>query len=303
MIALRFSLLWLATSIPVIATMFVGADATLGEDRVSFADIWMQIQEEQHASNNDLFADEDSKWASFATRLQATFYSAVKAEDSEDFLKYYVAQFGRHGADADLRWVLAASPASLVDRNTAPFGLDLKVAKYRFAELEISKELVARLMAEPNIRSRYWTLILYSKSLLGDVANSADYGSRFGDAISITEKGFRGENMDEYWFHARRFIMLAHATSWDESLITYRHNDLRDAFRAWKKWFNNNEEYFVANQTAHVWQVDDNMRLQNTKVNKNGHLPQLELITKPFEDWVKNTKPPAPRLIRYNLEH
>jgi hypothetical protein len=227
--------------------------------------------------------DENSRWAWLAVRSQEVFYQAVESYELESFFKYYVSVFGKEGAEADLRWILAANPASLVGREREPIRGHGKTAKYPRAQLGIAEALVPRLLKEPAIRQRYWEANLYARCFL----RASGDGSLLGISIATVHAGFEKGKKEDYWYYARIFVMLAHATHWDEPLRGYRPDDLVAAFHVWRKWYEENEEYMVADQEQHRWRLDEQAKAKGSKTNKHDELPALKELTYPFSDWGK----------------
>ena len=281
------------------------------DEDADYVKTWTEIRATK-LEDDSKFKDENTRWASLTVRLQDTFYKAVENHEPRSFCKYYVSLFGKHGADADLRWVLAANPASLVNRDRQPIRAHGKMAKYPHAQMAISEALVPRLLAEPDLRQRYWELVLYSRSLLRN--DPTDTGSLFGIAIAAVQDGFAKGDKTDYWYYARLFMVLAHATSWDDSLKEYKADDLASAYRAWRKWFDENEVYLVADQEKHRWRLDESAKSKRIKTNAHEELPSLKNLEFPFSDWGKTQsnsssspssepyvwpKPPSPQIMRF----
>lgn len=176
--------------------------------------------------------------AQLYNQCNAAFWATLPAEHTDEYLTWYVGQFGKHGADADIRWMLADPDAFIATAHAIPSGLPSKERQdsYRLAlgVLHVdglaAEALVKRFLKEPAIVPRYYRAVVWFGQLLDDKA-------RYGYAIGKLTQHFQDSQGPPFWLFARQFILLAHATGRDDLWLGKKPEDLKPAFVEWRTWF------------------------------------------------------------------
>jgi len=280
-------------ALPAIFVLIMIADASFGADvqrdvQERAQRIWNEIQSaEGTADPNQSEYRLKEYWAEVTQQCFATFDEVYSDPDYKEIVEFYCAQFGRHGAQADMRWLLADA------RLTMPFGIPAAPAFERPSGSRVSELqqktcelLVRRFFEDPELLRRYYVAILWSGELIRDRPNQPHM---FQIVVREVMRGLHERLREEYWGHARNFLLVLHGTGRDDLLRTGNPEDLKRQAVEFRDWFEKNRPYLRPDPAYPRWVLDE-----EAKENEDGRdeLPRLIVFpTRPFPDW-KGVAPP-----------
>lgn len=137
---------------------------------------------------------------------------------------------------------------------------------------------------------RYYVAVIWHRRLL-------EYPC-LGHSVVVMRDALAKDNNPLYWWYARNFLVLAHATGRDDLLSDVETDELRPRFDEWLKWFAKNGAFLRARTDYPGWHVDE-----GEKRRQEGFIPflddaQLPCLVKfpecPFPDW-EGPPPPTPK--------
>jgi hypothetical protein len=183
-------------------------------------------------------------------RLQQAFLSECKRPMLDEKLRYFVAQFGKHGTVADLDWILAAPelilyedvPGSAYMSNVSGKASDLLRGIW-YCQSVISEAEVERFAREPELLHRYY-IALFWIGFLDPVFSTDDHsiGRYIHFQVILPEfkhvpDSLRNNAPDAmFWGYARSFFILAHATGRDDLLKSSDRATIISNENKWLDW-------------------------------------------------------------------
>lgn len=256
------------------------------------AEIWTKIKSAEAPQSPNIKEGSPEAWLNVIKVGFAEMQKIIKSSNPREGLEYYVHQFGKQGAQADMRWLLALRTWGLApDRSLNPHREDKITHNNRRVQL-ISAELQVRLfLKDPKLLARYYHSVIW-------------YGYMFNDLFYPVRLGQVYRNMkadspdDNYWWYAQNFVLMAHATGRDDLLKGAKPEDLKPRFQQWYHWFMQNGMYLRASPDTFYWSLEE----KGKKIRKvyfpfvsKQELPPLKVLPiYPFPDW-KGPKPTTPQ--------
>jgi hypothetical protein len=202
-------------------------------------------------------------WSAKAFQVGNAFWRECKEPDLERKLDYYVDQFGLHGADGDLIWMMGC-PRFLIQGNYPIGGLNdsEKVPLYigfRRVDDIICRREIERFAKEPAVLDRYYVALLWSGTYFGrgdGVFPGVSVRIAVKGDLAWVKKGLRDEP-GKFWPRARSFVLLAHAMSRDD-LISADKTKLAKDYITWCAFTStdNFREHLRPDPTRPVWRYD-----------------------------------------------
>jgi len=206
-------------------------------------------------------------------------------------LEYYVNQFGKYGAQTDMRWLLAARSHLLPANRRIQPDQDKKIRRMQLIFTELQ---VRQFLKEPQLLARYYHSVIWFNNMFADINFPVFLGNVYRNMKESTKD-------DNYWWYAQNFVLMAHATGRDDLLKDVKPEDLKPRFQQWFEWFRKNGMYLRASPNSIYWVLD-----KGEKSRKEGYvpfvlkqtLPPLKVHPEyPFPDW-KGPKPTMPQNYR-----
>jgi hypothetical protein len=222
--------------------------------------------------------------------MKAFEQELIAAADQRASLKFYIDQFGKHGPQADFRWMVADVDTLLASPFVRP-----RVASEKPKEKEFGKRqllacelLVRKCLSDRSFLQRYYRAVIWSGLWLG---TGKKHAASMLSQIQGTRDGFK-DHPEEYWWYARNFVLLAYATGREDILDRADAEKLQPRFVEWFEWFNSKdgEAYLQADAEHFRWSID-----KKRERNSEG-VPPLQAPKEPFSDW-KGPSAPDPRLL------
>ena len=212
-------------------------------------------------------------------------------------LAFFVNQFGREGPEADIRWI-AVYPSATLPLRSRPVskGSDISVGDTtcRSLQMRLSEYLTRRLIAEPKIRRRYWHVVAWRGAWFIGYPNKThpfmEPSVVFPLTAGFTYRGITRGPKDEYWWWARNFVLLAHATGRDDLLKNANPAQLHKVAKQWYRWYTKNERFLRPDKKYPRW-IYDTGAIFTESFWKN-RLPEFDFPKAPFPDW-KGFPPPG----------
>jgi len=222
--------------------------------------------------------------------LEASEVLAAYLDDEgwEARLREFVAGFGRHSPQDDVRLILSCPVLILPNTRGDVYGL-LSYDGYDARDISRLRPALDRLiktvcetqvesfLADPKILDRYYRFVLWSRTF----ALARSGGEMLGNLTDRAVKGLGEADTAEFWISARLFLLLAHATSRDDLLAGAKVADLPGRAAEWKKWLYEGER-----ARDHLWAIVDEPYWRYVKewVNDGPVLP-LRLPRAPFSGY------------------
>lgn len=206
------------------------------------------------------------------------------AENHQEAITFYVNQFGRHGDDADVLWMLACAPFAFGEAN--PPGYLRKAPHHAIAE-EFSKEVVRRWLAEVKFRERYFHAGLWSGITIKPTKGKGGT-LQFSDLAMLThncEEWFHADPPQLYWYASRNFVFLWYATSWEHPLDKADADRLNEVYEDFYATIGGKRLYkLVRAKDGRRWQIDETIA-EPADDNFFESRPTLQLPEQPFNAW------------------
>lgn len=271
---------WLCTQASVHAT----------EPMAEAAAFWEGIRKVDGIDLEDL----DEYWAKMFFDCYERFGRLDDQTDPKLTIDYYVDQFGKHGAHADVRWA-AAAPLMMLPHHDEKRLDALQREKDKKLVMYASRRIVEKCLKDPVFLTRYYRLIVWSGFFLG--ASQAEQNYRVGQVYQGLPEKLRRAN-DGYWWHARNFVILAHATGRDDLLKDAKPGELEATFLVYEKWLK--EKIFGATtDPKHLrWEVPKDAVFEVPDDPSHFRLPPIVLPMQPFIYQGEKPWPPPRSVIR-----
>ncbi|MBN67862.1 MAG: hypothetical protein CME32_01100 [Gimesia sp.] len=213
----------------------------------------------------------------------------IDSSNQREGLEYFVNQFGRGGAQADMRWLIAARTMMLpADRNLKPTSQDdkLRQAQNAFAELQ-----VRQFLEHPRLLDRYYHSVIWFDHMFNKIFFSTYLGN-------VQKKLQSDKSQNDYWWYAQNLLLLVHATNRDDLLEDAKPEELIPVFEQWYQWLKINGIFLTASPDGIFWLRNEANNKIYLPFLKNQTLPPLENPPKyPFPDWV-GKRPTTPKNYR-----
>lgn len=233
----------------------------------------------------------DAYWWDVAIEVRAVFWAYLQTDGDEAGLKYLWGQFGKHGARADLRLLLSDRILMLPIWFSSKMPLvreqhGISADDYHRLRTYLCRVQVEQMLGDKELLHRYYRAALYEGSVVNpDIV-------KFLEGVRVTFDGKIGD--DEYWCHARNFLLLAYATDRLDLLENANAADLKSVAAVWKQWWGDNYDKMVFDKKSLQWRkvLIKLPRIQDDRYEhrlwREGKLP-----AGPFEDW-QGPPPPTP---------
>ncbi len=246
-------------------------------------------------------------WLTLMVDGEAILVEYLNEGFDEKGLEFIVDQFGRHGAQADMRLMLACGRLMLPDQvqleasdDAIQRALGTSAANWRRASDIVCRFQIRRLMADEALRTRYYRFAVWSKMFIApDVLKLHGHVVRTNPDVQS-----RG-----YWWHARSFLLLAHATGSLDLLRAGSPDEWGRIYPFWRSWFFEEGDKLVFDTPSLTWRLPvdgpncynaEERKAQREWLTRGYH--QGHLIAWPFEDW-QGVPPPDHQLLPVGLEN
>jgi hypothetical protein len=215
----------------------------------------------------------------------------IKSPNPREALEYYVNQFGKHGPQADMRWLMPVRSWNLAaDWSPAGPYRDKKYRDFRRIQILFAELQVRQFLKSPDLLDRYYQSIVW----YGGFFKELNFPVYLGGVYRHMQK----DEDDEYWWFAQNFLLMAHATGRDDLLKNVKPENLKPRCTKWFEWLKNNGMYLRPSAKAPYWVLDEGERSRQegyVPFVLQQELPPLKVRPKyPFPDW-KGPSPATPR--------
>lgn len=216
----------------------------------------------------------------------------IDSSNQREGIEFFVNQFGREGAQADMRWLIAARTMMLpADRNLKPTTQDknLRHVQNTFAEFQ-----VRQFLKHPKLLDRYYHSVVWFNHMFNKMFFSTYLGN-------VRKKLQSDEFQNDYWWYAQNFLLLVHATNRDDLLENAKPEELKPVFEQWYQWLKLNGIFLTASPDGIYWtrnEADNSKNKIYLPFLKDQTLPPLKKYPKyPFPNWM-GKKPTTPKIYR-----
>ncbi|HLA84486.1 MAG TPA: hypothetical protein VJL29_06810 [Thermoguttaceae bacterium] len=245
---------------------------------------WTEIKNAK--SDISIHDDPIEYWSEMLVHCRIPFGNMIhQADNPSEAIRYFVDQFGKHGAEADIRWMwvgrglITPFKSRPPDRGVRLFPFTVKI------KMELSEHIARRCLRDREFLERYYQAILWSRSLLrnGRTPDSLSF------AIELMGEGFAEEEGRWYWWYARNLILLAHAFGRDDLLKDIEPEKLNKAYLTFAKWYEENKDYLVLSKDGFRWKLDK-------KAKERGVPNEPEYLLEPAAPFPELNKEQIPRM-------
>ena len=247
-----------------------------------------------------MYDDKAEWWADLMQKLNQVFRERCERDSFEHALPSLLREFGQHGDLEDLKICLAFPEVFFVQSYGAPaiqgrFPVNTPIGvlrRRRMRELQLlaCKVQVEMFLKDPDLFERYYRLLVWSEQFFG---RPRYHGL---SKVSSLDKHFRKDGED-YWWYARDFLILAHATDADKFVKRDAPTELAAQYARWRKWVNDNVTKLVPHETKPIWQVKPIWHRGRIERLVGGELKPLHQPTEPFDGWNANLEAGRPPVI------
>ena len=251
------------------------------------AELWKTIQQIEPFAAYERYDEPLEYWADLSFQFSPVFWEVFREGADLDALAYLVDQFGRHGAEMDLRWLLVEPTVLLAQRSDEPPGFttgenpDLRdyVERVTALQLEVCKLQVERWLQDRDGLERYYNAVVWSGAYLGH--GRLQHATLGKKARALAESFIKHEPNDLFWWRARDFMLLAHATSRDDTWRNATSEELPTRCQKWLDWLWLNRYYLEPDSTAAVWRLP----APSQRTYHEGGIEPLTKPNTPFPDY------------------
>ena len=211
----------------------------------------------------------------------------VPSEQLLPSMRYFVNQFGIHGRDADLGWILSCTfvtlpyytSRSVMRKETNPNALEVYDSFDRaFVEIWLER---------PAFRAKYYTAMLWARRMFG---SEEMFGGRFSNPpFFLLEEVFTDDQCEEYWWNARRLLLYIHATSQDRLLLNAEPQRLHAILVEFIKWGESIEWSMKLTSDGRKWEHSGS-NVAKPQPRRKVWFPPLELPASPFDPSDQHSK-------------
>ncbi|VAX39247.1 hypothetical protein MNBD_PLANCTO02-909, partial [hydrothermal vent metagenome] len=218
-------------------------------------------------------------------------------------IKFYVDQFGKHGSQADMKWLYIARTFNLASTAKIPEQKDQPL-DYRIYCL-FAKHQVLQFTKDPALLKRFYEGTIWYKpydGFFGKDRHDKVFGhGALGLTVRVIHERMKDIKKESYWGCARNFMLLAYATGREDLLKNIKPEKLYPQYVKWEKWMlkERNGAYLRASSKEPRWVLDKGEKKRQEMYfpfleNEQMELPPLKIKPKyPFPDW-KGPKPGTP---------
>ena len=160
----------------------------------------------------------------------------------------------------------------------------------RELQLLACKVQVEMFLKDPDLFERYYRLLVWSEQFFG---RPRYHGL---SKVGSLDKHFRKDGED-YWWYARDFLILAHATDADAFVNRDAPTELAAQYAMWRKWIDDNFTKLVPHETKPIWQVKPIWHRGRIERLFGGDLKPLNQPTEPFDGRNANSELGSPPVI------
>jgi hypothetical protein len=266
-----------------------------GKGRMIAEELWRRVQGVQAVGPLNPKLDPFFYCADIRDQCEAEFYPSNSTAHRRKNIEYFVDQFGKHGPQADIRWLMSDLHATIPG---CDYGWDKANDDRRERVFIFNEYIVRRALADPKFLDRYYRAVFWSESLFG----SADRNDKHfqGRQVELAVNALRDrfpQSSEYYWCYARNFVLLAHAFGRDDLLSDTQADDLASRFDELHRWFVKNEAALTADPDYPRW-VRAVAAKPGNSANVDTNFPSQPVPNRPFADW---TGPVPPRLLMRGL--
>jgi len=201
-----------------------------------------------------------------------------EGRDDRAVIEAFVDKFGSKDSASDVRWLLCR-PQSTMDFNGFYPVHSERHPTHRKQQLLVAEFQVRRFLKDQKAFERYYEFVVWT-----DWIFTPDV---FGVSVDKTDKGFQRDG--EYWWHARNFILFAHATGRDDLFKGVAPSDLQPRFVDWQKWLKSEGAFLREKRQGYGWTIDKEAKQNDDRYApfvESSELPTLEnRPATPFTPW------------------
>jgi hypothetical protein len=259
---------------------------------------WQEIQDLEPIVKLGKGPDTLGYWKELGIRSSAIFWTTIAGPMDKESLHYFIKQFGKHGAEADIRWVLTNPVILLPYSEPSPYqysGNDpnLKIFNKRvmFLNQESSKYLVELFLDKPDLLDRYYHMLIWSGRYLGWSDESQNF--KFEWRHEFLRKEFAGKaHPEHFWWKCREFILMAHATGRDDLWIDSKPEEYPKICVKWIHWMKLQYHFLEPHPEKPIWYRPPNEKAHLWMKS----IKPLKIPAQPFPDY-SGPKVPHPDVI------
>lgn len=240
-------------------------------------------------------------WHEVGTALNNWYLKAVDEHGIRCVSECLMHHFGRHDSIADTRiiltnplvWLAINSPRPrwAVRMRPDPEEDVLETEAdlwYILVQKEACRAEVMRFSEDPNIVGRYYQALLAGRTPFGGpIGNYQTFLYQW----NMLQEVFTGNTLDaQYWWSARMFIILAHATESDDCWIGTEPAEMHAAYLRWQKRLSPHVLYLLPIPDKSSWGFHPEAALSREWPSQD----LQALPTAVFPDWPSGPIPPMP---------
>ena len=140
----------------------VASEPADGKARMIAEKLWRRVQAVQAVAPLNPKLDPFFYWADIRDQCEAEFYPGKSTADRRKNIEFFVDQFGKHGPQADLRWLMSDLHATIP---SCDYGWDKANDDRRERIFIFNEYIVRRALADPKFLDRYYRGVFWSESL------------------------------------------------------------------------------------------------------------------------------------------
>ncbi len=215
----------------------------------------------------------------------AEFRKLAQSPNRPALMNAYVQKFATDTARSDFAWVLGY-PGGVLPFSLSPSN-DAEGKLRRAIQIEMAEAEVRLFLEQPEKRTRYCHLVVWSR-----VFAPNNLPKRRRDL----QKGIRGQ---DYWYHARNFVVLAELTSRQDLLKDAAPENLAGKATEWDEWLSTEGWRLRFDETACKWKIADSLDRPDDEISQD--FQQFGVLSPdipprlPFPDW--SDEAPIPGLV------
>jgi len=298
---------FLPLALSLVATFVICLNKNSRADEPQFQKIWEAIRTAETTEYNPSEFPIDY-WAEIAGQCSDHFEEVTKIKNIQTcrkFMTYYADQFGRHGPQADIRWLLVNVKLTIPDWAVRP-PLTPRTGPWSRIPEEFSEAIVRRCLADKQFLHRYYVAVLYTGMFIRPPDKDVQSGQvQFGFYQSTSVLFALRHTHDElpkgdtryHWQFLRRFMLLAHAIGRDDLFNGVHSDELeKQVPRLWE-WYLENWP-FLRPSTGFRWKLDRAAKKNGEGNSEEYMLTPLAHPKHPFPDWKEGIPPPPVDLFR-----
>ncbi|MBN1422329.1 MAG: hypothetical protein JXP34_26375 [Planctomycetes bacterium] len=245
---------------------------------------------EEDADVYDFFEE----WGDLIIAVNEVFWKYAESPESMvGVVGYLVEQFGRHGPEVDLKLFLCGPQVigpTIQFRPAAEFekiaGMCPRLKKMKGLQILACEKEVPLFVENEAVLDRFYDAAMWSRYYFPKTTGIAgEIGTRIGHLGKHLLPG-----SETYWWYARDFVLLVHATGRDDLLVDAKPDDLRPQFEKWRSWMVD-----VYDGGFHIEFDADEPRWVVRRAHEgegDTEFPPLRRPGAPFPEWTGRIIPP-----------